>query len=432
MLKNLQLRGVGPARKMAVDFAQRLNVLTGDNGLGKSFVLDIAWWALTLTWPGQPAWPRKVDDSSAPRNHDDNGVPVIVVEHLGRKGRSGWTNARYSFSDQDWDVELNSEPPDPGLVIYARVDGSFSVWDPARNRIKGEPFKSREESHRPPAMHFTSDQVWDGWKDGSRVLCKGLIEDWTLWQKAREPAFELLRDVLCRLSPDEREMLMPGKPCRVWRDDVRDIPTLKTPYGSVPVTLASAGIRRILTFAYMLVWTWQEHLQVSKLLNRPREHRILFLIDELESHLHPKWQRTLLPSLLPLADALRHDATECQIITTTHAPLALASLEPIFDPERDAIFVFDLEGGDVKVSKDPWRPRGDASAWLTSEIFDLEQARSLPAERAIAEAMRAMRKPDLNLGEVGRIHKELHKVLKDSDPFWVRWRYRAEQAGLET
>ena len=47
MLKNVKMTNVGPAPTMEFDFGDRLNLLTGDNGLGKSFLLDIAWWALT-------------------------------------------------------------------------------------------------------------------------------------------------------------------------------------------------------------------------------------------------------------------------------------------------------------------------------------------------------------------------------------------------
>ena len=53
MIEELSLRNVGPAPGMALRFAPRLNLLTGDNGLGKSFLLDIAWWALTRKWPGE-------------------------------------------------------------------------------------------------------------------------------------------------------------------------------------------------------------------------------------------------------------------------------------------------------------------------------------------------------------------------------------------
>jgi len=51
MLKHLLLKNVGPAPDMAIEFGPRMNLLTGDNGLGKSFLLDVAWWALTRKWP---------------------------------------------------------------------------------------------------------------------------------------------------------------------------------------------------------------------------------------------------------------------------------------------------------------------------------------------------------------------------------------------
>ena len=43
MLDRLTLQNVGPAPAMDLQFGDRLNLLTGDNGLGKSFLLDIAW-----------------------------------------------------------------------------------------------------------------------------------------------------------------------------------------------------------------------------------------------------------------------------------------------------------------------------------------------------------------------------------------------------
>ena len=51
MLERLALNNVGPAPEMALDFRPRVNLITGDNGLGKSFLLDMAWWALTRRWP---------------------------------------------------------------------------------------------------------------------------------------------------------------------------------------------------------------------------------------------------------------------------------------------------------------------------------------------------------------------------------------------
>ncbi len=48
MIRKLALKDVGPARELKFSFAPRLNVLTGDNGLGKAFVLDVLWFAFEL------------------------------------------------------------------------------------------------------------------------------------------------------------------------------------------------------------------------------------------------------------------------------------------------------------------------------------------------------------------------------------------------
>ena len=51
MIKSLYLSNVGPFIQMDLSFGSRLNVLTGDNGLGKSFFLDLIWFAMTREWP---------------------------------------------------------------------------------------------------------------------------------------------------------------------------------------------------------------------------------------------------------------------------------------------------------------------------------------------------------------------------------------------
>jgi hypothetical protein len=45
------------------------------------------------------------------------------------------------------------------------------------------------------------------------------------------------------------------------------------------------------------------------------------------------------------------DDVEIQIIATTHSPLVMASLEPIFDPEKDAWFDLNLVDGAVQLEK---------------------------------------------------------------------------------
>ena len=48
---------------MEMVLSPRLNIITGDNGLGKTFLMDCAWWALTNTWAGNEARPKYAEGS---------------------------------------------------------------------------------------------------------------------------------------------------------------------------------------------------------------------------------------------------------------------------------------------------------------------------------------------------------------------------------
>ena len=48
-VKEIDFREVGPARQLIYLPNKRLNLVTGDNSLGKTFLLDSVWWAITGT-----------------------------------------------------------------------------------------------------------------------------------------------------------------------------------------------------------------------------------------------------------------------------------------------------------------------------------------------------------------------------------------------
>jgi len=415
MLGELKLEEVGPSPRLSFSFGPRLNLLTGDNGLGKSFVLELAWWALTQNGEPVPALPR-------PGRKGEVSASIVTEDGIRIDVERAVRWDKPVKGDEFYDVV----PLNPALTLYARIDGGFRVWDPIRNPM----VRSHERSGQPRVYDFSQEELWDGLVQDGRVLCNGLIRDWVYWQLRNSESFERLCNVLAVLSPDIKEPLRPGEPTRVGFDDARDIPTLEMPYGVVPLTHASAGIRRIVGLAYLLVWAWEEHRRAAELLQRDAAEHLVLLIDEVESHLHPRWQRLILPSVLAVVRELRPDV-KVQVIAVTHAPLVLASVEPLFDPDQDALFMFDLVGNEVKATKADWRPRGDANAWLTSEVFDLKEARSKQAEEAITQARAALKNPDLPIEEVKRIHNELYRLLKDTDPFWPRWLARAEAAGIE-
>ncbi len=412
ILTYLETESIGPVSRLIFQPAKRLNLITGDNGLGKTFLLDISWWALTQDWAERPATPFDVSPSK----------PALIKFAVGSAGVSRPVRATYSYRTGDWEVR---QPPPAlsGLVVYARLDGSFAVWDPA-NRILAGPIGG---PGRWPGLKFTRDEVWNGKLDH----IEGLIRDWVRWQQRpdRYPAFTTFQAVLKRLSPPDLGPLVAGEPVRI-PNDPREIPTLVHPYGSVPIVFESAGIRRVLTLAYLLVWTWEEHKVQAKQQGRPEERQMVVLIDEAEAHLHPKWQRVILPALLQVAHEL-HAEMAIQWIIASHSPLVLASGETVWDTESDRLFHIDMSvAGKVTFETLEFEKRGTIDSWLSSHIFEIQEPGSTERESAIKDALRLQRLPNPTKDEVQAVTDRLKDHLPAEDPFWARWIFFADSFGV--
>lgn len=418
MLESLHLRHVGPAPEMKLELAPRLNLLTGDNGLGKTLLLDCAWHALTRTWPA--TWSGRgvvpVDD----------GASIEWVER--RNAATIRVNASYDFEGVVWKAHTVEESPHRdqrggGLVVYLRVDGGISVHDPLR---LGEQFRlparqrSWGQSH---SFQFREQQVWDGLSlddgesDRTQRVCEGLIRDVVRWSV--EPGnkdFEALAMLIEALTGVETFRLT-REVRRVFVDDALDFPILAGPAGEIALPHAPAGLRRILSLAYLVVWAWREHRLAAGLKKVAPSDSLVLLIDEVEGHLHPRWQRTILPSLVRSLG----DTRSLQVIASTHSPLVLASAEPFFDADRDAWFDLDLENGRVELRKRPYVRHGEVGNWLTSDAFDLAEPRSFESETAIREALALARSEAPEPADIDRVDALLRASLGDTDRFWLRW-----------
>ena len=439
MLRSLHMKDVGPASLFELELGERLNVLTGDNGLGKSFVLDVAWWALTGTWSSRPMLPREGQEQTA----------ELFGELGGTGGEIHLFRSPFSRIRQDWEPPLDAETypfrlhetkPAMSLwleaqvpVLHVRTDGNVSVWDPARNHHIDSRGSGQNWVMGSSPYHFDTRALWDGLERDGKPVCNGLIRDWTTWQLEnsadKSHPFHLLCRMLEQLS-HPTEKMKPGKPVKLYLDDVRKFPTIELPYGTVPVIHASAGMRQIIGLSYLIVWAWTEHVDAVRLLGWKPAEQLVLLMEEPETHLHPSWQRHIVPALVNVLSGLA-PGLEPQLLLTTHSPLVLASLEPHFNEETDRLFLFELQGKDVTLRDVPWTKQGDASSWLRSPIFGLEQARSPEAERAI-EAAEALMRGELaalppGLETEPDIHRELLRVLPDQDRFWPRWIVRRER-----
>ncbi len=142
-----------------------------------------------------------------------------------------------------------------------------------------------------------------------------------------------------------------------------------TPYGDVPLSRLSLGYQTTLAWVLDLAIRLNKHYPDSE---NPLAEPAIVLVDEIDLHLHPSWQRQIVTYLT-------QHFPKTQFIATAHSPLIVQSA-------TDAnLVVLEEEDGQVKIENRPhfvegWR----ADQILTSELFDVP-ARSPRIQQLIDE-----------------------------------------------
>ena len=85
----------------------------------------------------------------------------------------------------------------------------------------------------------------------------------------------------------------------------------------LPLDVLSSGTQGTLLWVWALAATMAAHYHLDSNWN---ERPAILLIDEIENHLHPAWQRRVIPALLEHFPGL-------QIFATTHSPFVVAGLK---------------------------------------------------------------------------------------------------------
>jgi hypothetical protein len=486
MLETLKTRGVGPADEMDMTFGSRVNLITGDNGLGKTFILELIWWCLTQSWADNPIMGKRETN------------PFIEWQLNGQEASTKATLPDIGTA-YSWQHNLKQGSQD-AIIIYAKADGGFVHYDPVEHLWTNSITIPQLIEPQPENHKFNQYDLWNGLTISGKTICRGLLLDWVLWAKIDIDEQDVLKDLhklkqvlnadwfiqgvrssveqdLAKqynvsqeeihskliaegIEPDiesqnifqeiyneayindkmdkiknessfnkfssllqcligQTEKLLPLRKFETLYGSEQAIPALKTVYGVLPITLASSAIKRILSLSYIMLWAYQRNFQLSLDSHRLPTEKIILLLDEVESHLHPQWQRQILPSLLDAIKIL-NPHINVQIIANTHSPFVCASLEQTFDEETDEIFIFNLdEKGKVSVDPWPFEKHGTVNRWLESEVFGLKKAASLEAEQAIQEAEALPENAPVD--EVKAMYQKLLTTLDENDPFLVLW-----------
>jgi len=165
---------------------------------------------------------------------------------------------------------------------------------------------------------------------------------------------------------------------------------VKTPYGWVSIKDLSLGYKTLI--AWMVDFA-------SRLFNRypdspnPLAEPAVVLVDEIDLHLHPKWQRNLMSFLSDLFP-------NTQFIATAHSPLVVQAAT------EANIVLLKREGDHVVIDNDVKAIRGwRVDQMLTSDLFGLESARPPEMDELLAERTKILSKGRLTKKDKERLEE---------------------------
>ena len=204
--------------------------------------------------------------------------------------------------------------------------------------------------------------------------------DRVLQRKRRDIAIELLKAVLWEID-DIR--FIPG-------EGMRPKPRVEflTKFGWVPFRQLGYGYQSLATWVADFASRMVERYPYSE---NPLAEPAVVLVDEIDLHLHPKWQRELMGRLTKLFP-------NTQFIATAHSPL-------IAQAAADAnLAVLRRDGDQVLIDNDVdyirnWR----VDQILTSDLFGLETARSPAIEGMILERQNLLGQSKLTAANKKRV-----------------------------
>ena len=220
-------------------------------------------------------------------------------------------------------------------------------------------------------------------------------EEWFLFAdyrmaKDKDPLttqnFHLIKAALLKIMEEGEVTDLEVAPVQSGGGSPRQGVRFKTPYGWVRLRDMSLGYQTLVVWLTDFADKLFVRYPNSK---NPLEEPAIVLIDEIDLHLHPSWQRKLIKSLSEIF-------INTQFIATAHSPLVVQAAS-----DADANVVLLKREGDQTIVH---QNTEDVRGWrldqiLTSELFGLDTARSLETEQKLQRRAELLNKPELTAAE---------------------------------
>jgi predicted ATP-binding protein involved in virulence len=349
-IENLRCFG----KKQRIDFHQNdqslpnWTIIIGNNGTGKTTILK----TLALMLPYQThgrIWQKYIDGNYFYRNNDIN--PAIHI-YFHTHNNDSKIDIMYEFSPNIIGGIVDSAITDyPHLE---KINDTFHIFGYGASRTISDSALTKKQEF-PAASLF----------DDNAALINA--EEWliradylALKNKAQAHSQKRIKEMLLELFKGEIDDF------HIITKDKEPAVLFKTDYGWVNLHNLSLGYKTIIAwmvdFARGMFAKYPDH-------ENPLAEPAILLIDEIDLHIHPGFQHSLI-------DFLSKIFPKTQFIVTAHSPLIV---QAAFEAN---IVLLKKKGDDIQVINDPeivknWR----IDQVLTSDLFGLKGARSPTIEK---------------------------------------------------
>lgn len=351
-------------------------IILGDNGTGKTTLL------------------RVLDRMQPSTLNDSYYVPIIWAFNSILMSTKASIKLKVNDDIKEFQVKENREN-NSSFITSGNSNFPFLLsYGASRRMSKSENLSSNEEGNLKITSLFNDSielinaEEWFLQKEWASIKSEGVTK-----QKF-ENEFNKVKSILIDILPDVSAIQ--SKP--INENNSKPILEVETSYGWVSLRNLSFGYQ---TLTALIVDIASKMMVQYPKSNNPLEELAIILIDEIDLHLHPKWQRTVI-------DKLSQHFPKAQFIATSHSPLIVqAALD-----KKANIVVCRKEGDRVIIDNDPDEVKGwRIDQILISDLFEVESPRSIENENFIQEKNTILSQSELLESDKQRL-KELNAKIK--------------------
>ncbi len=354
-----QFRG---AKDLPLILHDRMNVFVGMNGTGKSSLLDAS--AILLSWLINRI--KTASASGRPINEADirNGAAYasLSVKLSNYATPYEWSLVKYRKGrqqDEKSSLHALSQLAAALKKRFSACDGAVNyplfVYYPVNRAVLDIPLRIRGQ-HRFDVLSAYDDALTGG--SNFRTFFEWFREREDLENENRKyleealcrvPELEAVRRALSQFMPSFKNLTVRRDPLRmeVEKNGQRLI-----------VNQLSDGEKCLMAMVGDLA---RRLAIINPLRDNPLEGEGIILIDEIDLHLHPKWQRMIVPKLREVFPC-------CQFLVSTHSPHVITHVQP------ECIYLLEQTNSGMTVQH-PRESYGKNVDRILEDLMELETTR---------------------------------------------------------